>query len=81
MITTLILTIVLVSVMFVFLGIGLLFGRKSIKGTCRGNSDAGGCDVCSSGADPCVKKESPFLRPLRAFLGSGRGEEEADHPQ
>lgn len=69
MLTQLFLTLGIVGAGFVFLAVGAIVGKTRLRGTCKGGKDEAGCDVCQNDTDQCVKKESPFLRPLKGFLG------------
>ncbi|MCB1317336.1 MAG: (Na+)-NQR maturation NqrM [Leptospiraceae bacterium] len=56
---TVLFTLALLAACFVFIGIGALFGRKPIRGSCgglaSGNAD-GECSIC--GGDPSRCEES-----------------------
>ncbi len=69
MLTNILLSFAVVSIAFLLMGVGVLIGKTRIKGSCKGDpSGDGGCEVCSNDTDQCVRKESPFMRPLKAFL-------------
>lgn len=54
---TILLTIVLVGVLFAAMAVGVMLGRKPIKGSCGGLGAAGvegGCDVCGGKPERCT---------------------------
>jgi len=75
---TVMLSIAVFAVAFIFLAIGVLFGKAPIKGSCGGLDSTGdGCDVCGRGAgEPCKQEENAesARRLLTRFLPFGSGE-------
>lgn len=54
------LSIVLVGLLFTLMAIGVLFGRKPIKGSCGGLNSLGlgDCEFCEHPSDACKTKQN-----------------------
>lgn len=54
------LSVVLVSLLFALMAIGVLFGRKPIKGSCGGLNSLGlgDCEFCEHPSDACKNKKN-----------------------
>lgn len=56
---TLIASFILLVLVVVGMSVGVMFGRKPIKGTCGGLNNAGGdssCSLCGGSPDKCEEK-------------------------
>ncbi|MBI40251.1 MAG: hypothetical protein CMF59_11675 [Leptospiraceae bacterium] len=56
--TTVLLTIGILGIAMLGIGIGLLFGRSEIKGSC-GGVGGGACSVCGNDASKCETGDHP----------------------
>lgn len=58
---TILLTVVLVGLLFAAMAVGVIFGRKPIKGSCGGLGAAGvegDCGLCGGKPRNCKRKEA-----------------------
>lgn len=55
---TLMLSVIVFTLAFVGLGIGILFSdKKTIKGSCGGTGSNGSCNTCGTNRSACKNKE------------------------
>ncbi len=58
---TIILSVIIFSLVIAAMAVGVIFGRKPIKGSCGGMSSLGidtACDICGGDANKCEEEQS-----------------------
>ena len=70
--TVFLLTLVFVLVFFCAMAVGVLFGRKPLKGSCGGISALGmdtACDICGGNPDKCEEQAQSAVAERSRELG------------